>query len=284
MKLLSTQQFANGNHLFFLPKGLYGGLVLHYYGTNGATPKTKADLGTIRLVYNGNTIIDTTIEMLTFLNDLKGGHPSFASVPNGGLHVFCYVPFSTFDDKNNSYVIEEVDNVYVRLNFDSLSDINGRVDIFGIERLGVHNYFYNMISKSVVASGAGTITETLYIPNIKELLIKNNANLTNAVIEKDKKVLIDGYKDALLYITRFENKLETSFADALLIDFKKGAILKEVMNNSLTYKYTFVGSTTLEQTITYVTRGMTEKSIAVIQRDFTPKYNEIAQKAVESTL
>jgi hypothetical protein len=100
---------------FFLPKGLYGKFLIAYRGTNGATPKTRDDLGNLNLVWNGNSIMNVDVELLSYLADNKAGYSTFVSNANGVLNALIIVPCGTYEDNKNAYLVDDRTKVYFKL-------------------------------------------------------------------------------------------------------------------------------------------------------------------------
>lgn len=250
MRLLYSSPFSGGSLTFFLPKGSYGSFQIAYRGTNGATPKTRADLGNVQLTFNGNPIINVDAELLSYLNDLKGGFSTFTSTANSILNAQINVPCGRFGDNNNSYVIEDKDKVYFKLDFPNLSNINGTVYIYAIPKLGIQNYLYCLTSRNVVASGSGVLSDVHRIPNCSEIYLKNTSIITAMQIVRDNQTIIDGLKEDVQAFSDFINQVEASNT-IIEMPMNISKDVREVISQEILYKYTFGSAGTLQQYFAY---------------------------------
>lgn len=265
MKLLYSVPFSNGSMTFFLPKGLYGKFLIAYRGTNGATPKTRDDLGNLNLVWNGNSIMNVDVELLSYLADNKAGYSTFVSNANGDLNALIIVPCGTYEDNKNAYLVDDRTKVYFKLDFPNLANINGNVYLYGVERLGVHNYFYGIVSRFVVSGGAGTLSDVQYISNAREMFIKNLGIIDTIQIQKDKVLVVDALVPDIKALSDYESELETS-GNLVIINFNQSNDVREIIGNEIIYKYVFNQAGTLEQYFSFITLNNPSSS-AVIVRD-----------------
>lgn len=270
MKLLYSVPFNNGSMTFFLPKGTYGQILLVYRGTNGTTPKNRKDLGNVNFVWNGNSLINIDAELLSYLADNKAGYSTFESTANGPLNAFIVVPCGVFEDNKNVYLVDETVKAYIKLDFPNLASLNGNVYLYGVERLGVHRYFYNIISRFVVSGGSGTLSDVQYITNARELYVKNLNIIDSIQIQKDKQLVVDALTKDIKALSDFESELETS-GNLVIINFNKSNDIREIVGNEIVYKYIFNQAGTLEQYFGYITFTNPAKSIAVAQNNIRYK-------------
>ena len=276
MKLLHSVPFSNGSLTFFLPKGLYGAFLIVYRGTNNVTAKTRDDLGNVNLVWNGTSIINVDAELLSLLADLKGGYSTFASIPNSTLNAMLYIPCGTFEDNKNAYLIDDSVKAYFKLDFSNLKDITGNIYLYGIERLGVHNYFYNILSRFVVSGGAGTLSDVQYISNAREMFVKNLTIIDTIQIQKDKELVLDALTSDVLALSDFENQVEAS-SSLVVINFNQSNDVREIIGNEIIYKYVFNTSGTLEQYFAFITFNNPSKSANVVQSTISKKVVNASQ-------
>jgi len=281
MKLLYSVPFSNRSLTFFLPKGLYGAFAIVYRGTNGTTPKNRKDLGNVNLVWNGTSIINVDAELLSLLADLKAGYSTFQSITESILNAMIYIPCGTYEDNKNAYLIDDTTKVYFKLDFPNLANINGNVYIYGIERLGVHNYFYNILSRFVVSGGAGTLSDVQYISNAREMFIKNLSIINSIQIQKDKQLVLDALTPDVLALSDFENQVEASSSLAI-INFNKSNDVREIVGNEIIYKYVFNTSGTLEQYFAFITFNNPSKSANVVQSTISKRIVDATQQAKSS--
>lgn len=250
MRLLYSAPFSASSLTFFLPKGSYGSFQIAYRGTNNATPKTRADLGNIQLTFNGNPIINVDAELLSYLNDLKGGFSTFTSTASSTLNAQINVPCGAFGDNNNSYVISDTDKVYFKLDFANLSGITGQVYIYGVPKLGIQNYLFAITSRNVVASGSGTLSDVHRLPNVSAIYLKNTSIIDSIQIVRDNETVIDGLKEDIQAFSDYYNQVEASNT-IIELPMNISKDVREVISQEILYKYAFNASGTLQQYFAY---------------------------------
>lgn len=250
MKFLNSRNISDRQLYFEVPEGNYQGFVIMFQGTNGAVAATLDDLGTLMMNYKKFPLInDVDFEMLSFLNNLKGGFATFTSVAAGALQAYIYIPCGEFGDETNSYLVEKQDVLYFRANYPALAalaGITGTVKIFGIESDGVQNYLLALTQRNVVASGAGRIADVHRLQNISSVYLKNFANVTDVLISKDDKLRADALATELLAQSNFNNQIEAS-VNLIEIALNPARTLEENVGNEIEYAYNFTGAATLEQ-------------------------------------
>jgi hypothetical protein len=250
MRLLYSSPFSAGSLTFFLPKGSYGSFQIAYRGTNGATAKTRADLGNVQLTYNGNPIVNVDAELLSFLNDLKGGFSTFTSTANSTLNAQINVPCGRFGDNNNSYSVQDKDKVYFKLDFPNLTNITGTVYIYAVPKLGIQNYLYCLTSRNVVAGGAGVLSDVHRLPNVSEIYLKNTSIVSSIQIVRDNQTIVDGLREDIQAFSDFVNQVEASNS-IIEIPMNISKDVREVLSQEILYKYSFSSGGTLQQYFAY---------------------------------
>ncbi|MCC7332646.1 MAG: hypothetical protein IT232_08570 [Flavobacteriales bacterium] len=250
MKFLFSKNITDGQLYFEVPEGNYKAFVIMFQGTNGAVAATLDDLGTLMLNYKKYPLInDVDFELLSFLNNLKGGFATFTSVALGALSAYIYIPCGEFGDDTNSYLVERNDVLYLRMNYSALAalaGISGTVRIFGVESDGVQNYLFSITQRNVVASGAGRVGDTDSVQNVSSILLKNFAAVTDVLITKDGKLKADATATELLAQSNFINQVEASVS-LIEVGLNPARTLEENVGNEVSFSYNFTGVTTLEQ-------------------------------------
>lgn len=246
MKLLYSVPFSNQSLTFYLPKGSYGYFLISYTGTNNATPKTRLDLGNVQLVHNSNPIINVDAEMLSYLADLKGGYTTFVSTPSGTLNATVIVPCGKFNDRNNSYVINDNNKFYFKLDFPNLSNITGTISIYGVPKLGVQNYMYGIMQRNVVASGASTVSDVHRVSNALATYIKTSSSITQVQLVRDNQVVADSTLQDLGEFSDFVNQVESS-SSLIEVDFNLSNDIREAVSNEIQFKYVTSAAVTVQQ-------------------------------------
>lgn len=246
MKLLYSVPFSNQSLTFYLPKGSYGYFLISYTGTNNATPKTRLDLGNVQLVHNSNPIINVDAEMLSYLADLKGGYTTFVSTTSATLNATVIVPCGKFNDRNNSYVINDNNKFYFKLDFPNLSNITGTISIYGVPKLGVQNYMYGIMQRNVVASGASTVSDVHRVSNALATYIKTSSSITQVQLVRDNQVVADSTLQDLGEFSDFVNQVESS-SSLIEVDFNLSNDIREAVSNEIQFKYVTSAAVTVQQ-------------------------------------
>jgi len=246
MKLLYSVPFNNQSLTFYLPKGSYGYFLISYTGTNNATPKTRLDLGNVQLVHNSNPIINVDAEMLSYLADLKGGYTTFVSTTSSTLNATVIVPCGKFNDRNNSYVINDNNKFYFKLDFPNLSNITGTISIYGVPKLGVQNYMYGIMQRNVVASGASTVSDVHRVSNALATYIKTSGSITQVQLVRDNQVVADSTLQDLGEFSDFVNQVESS-SSLIEVDFNLSNDIREAVSNEIQFKYVTSAAVTVQQ-------------------------------------
>lgn len=250
MRLLYSVPFSNGSLTFFLPKGSWGSFQLAFRGTNNATPKTRADLGNVQLTVDGSPIINVDTELLSYLNDLKGGFATFTSTASSTLNAQINVPCGAYGDSNNVLFVDNPTKAYFKLDFPNLTNISGTVYIYGIPKLGIQNYLYCLTSRNVVASGSGTLSDVHRLPNVSAVYLKNTSIIDSIQIIRDNKTVVDGLKQDIQAFSDFVNQVEASNT-IIEIPMNLSRDVREVISQEILYKYNFIASGTLQQYFAY---------------------------------
>jgi len=255
MRHLYSKNVSDQSLEFHLPNGNYAGFVIGYEGTNdtGKTA-TRDNLGSILFNMDGHPIINCDAELLSYLNDMKGGFSTFDSTIAGAFNCFIYVPCGDFGDRNNSYLITKDQDVYFKLDFTALDTelITGKVTIYGIYRDGIQNYIYNIHQRNVVAGGAGWISDFQTLENISTVLIKNYANIDDIQLMKDEELLFNLSTASALALSNFNNQVEVT-SPLIEMDLNTSRDFTELLSKQLHFRYNFSGADTLEQYFTYKT-------------------------------
>ncbi len=255
MRHLFSKNESDQTLEFHLPTGNYAGLVLGYTGTNDTgNTADRDDMGTVLLNINGMPIINCDAELLSFLNDLKGGFTTFASTISAAFSCFIFVPFGDFGDRNNSYLITKDMSAYIKLDYADLATqlASGTVVIYAVYRDGIQNYLYNIHQRNVVAGAAGWISDVHILDNIGTVLIKNYSNVDDIQLIKDEELLFNLDTTAALALSNWNNQVESSVA-LIEMDLNTSRDANELLSKELQFRYNFSGADTLEQYFTYKT-------------------------------
>lgn len=246
MKLLYSAPFSAGMLNFFLPNGKYGGFLLAYRGTNNVTPKTRADIGNVNLTWDGSPLINVDFELLSYLNDMKGGFNTFTSTASSTLSTACYLPCGGFTDKNNIYFINDTSKVYFKLDFPNLAGITGNVYIYGIPKEGIMNYQQCYTQRNVVAGGAGLVSDVHTLNNVSNIYLLNHSIIDTIQIQRDNQTLIDGLKTDIQTMSDFFNEVEVSNT-LIELDINRSSDFREIISSQIQFRYNFTSAGNLKQ-------------------------------------
>ena len=246
MKLLWTDQLANLSTTYNVARGQYGLFLIRYSGTAAAAyTVTTTDLGNVIFNWNGNDKINVDVDLLSQLGNVYGGAIESSSSVGGAFAFSIVIPTAAWFDSKNIYDISQGDSVYFKLDYPLLTAAkvaSGSVSIYAKPRTGVMQYIHKILSKSVVSSGAGIITDSLQVPNIIETYIKNPAALiSNLQLSKDNKLKVDGDTASELAYSNWIHLLESSIT-LLAIEYAESMNVQEANSNNLQYKFTFTGA------------------------------------------
>jgi len=143
----------------------------------------------------------------------------------------------------------------LKLDFAALSAkcTSGNIRIYAKPKLGVMNYIHKMIKRSVIASGAGTISDVIPIQNVAAIYYKNptGSNVTEIQLNKDDETFVDAKVNTLNSYSDWIHLLEST-NNTIAIDLCESKDIRESVGNQLSYKYTFSNSGTLEQYISFI--------------------------------
>ena len=279
MRLIYQQSIANLTANVKLPSGSFESFLIHFSGTNStATPAAKADLGNLRLTYQGRQIQFVNIERLMAINNLKGGAVLFSSVASDTLEAVAVLPQAIPGDLMNVLFINQAANAYLQLDFTNLAALaTGTVTVYGIERDGVQKYFH-ILSNYDVSLGAGVQREKMPFENIYELFIENDANLDRLHVFKDGETIVDSTKTAMQALTNFENKIETysDSVDYIDVELAKTKQLDESLSDDVSIEYNTSASATLNNVISALDFSDQQLTVSEVNRNM--KVNSRLQK------
>lgn len=256
MKLLYSSAVSNGSLMFFIPSGQWGSFLVVYSGDAAAgVTMTRANCGNLELNWNGDPCVNVPAEVINKQNNHYGGYAKFASAVGGAYEITallnCGAPF---DNQNVYHIDAETDKVYIKLDFPYLAanSDSGFVKIYGKPKRGVQNYIYNLQSRNVVSSGAGTLSDTHPIKNIIAMHLLNTASVSNIQITKDNNTIVDGETDDVNYYSDWLHQLEVT-DDMISLEFAESRDVREAIGGQVQYKYVFTGADTLQQYFGFIT-------------------------------
>jgi archaellum component FlaF (FlaF/FlaG flagellin family) len=216
MILWKTEQLLNLQLSKELPLGTIKGLFIRYTGTNDAgQTATLANLGTVRVNYKGNDIVNTTVSFFNLFNNLKNGVSEFSSAVGAAFVASIYVPFHAPWDESNGLYVAKGDLATIDLRFSGLSGVaaSGVVEVYYVSAVGIANYIPLLINQNIQAGGAGQVVDEYQQFNISALYVTENAAITGQVnVYRDGRTLIQSTQAVLEANSNMMNRVETALA------------------------------------------------------------------------
>lgn len=257
MQLLQQSPAANGHMIVDLPVGQWGALMVVFHLTAGAgVTLTRADLGNVKLSWNGSDIVNVDCEIINLLNNIYGGTSLFASAVGAACDMALIIPTGMWWDSKNIYNVGFKDRVSIQLDFPLLSVLAtcaaGTVSVYGKEKVGVHQYFHHIEARQEVAGGAGQINRQIPVNNISQFYLKGAATLlTDLQLTKNNKVYADGVIADLITYSDYIHVLEATNT-CLAVELGESKDLREFAGGQVSYKMIFSGAGTQQIYISYI--------------------------------
>lgn len=261
MRELVSEQVGNNTLTYYLPYEKFYSFQIIYSGVaNTGQTVNRKDLGSIILNGNSEDLINTDASILTSIDNLYGGVPSFSSVAASNYTASVFIRAGLFWDSQNIYYPNPNYQTFFKLDFSDLAakSVSGTVTILGKNGTGVQRYVNTILSRSVVASGAGTLTNVINYPNIASIYLKNSQVLDNIQISSDNRKITDGSQEAAFHYSNWFHRIETALTvesnDIIGIEINDNGNLNSYNSNQLDYKYNFNTGATLQQYYSAVRR------------------------------
>lgn len=248
---LDSANLGNLAENYIVNPGRYQGFLIRYSGTNAAgQTSTLTDCGSIILNALGQDHINTDVEMLSFADNLYFGAVEASSAAGGAFAFSVYIQAGLWFDPVNTFVLTQDMQTVLKLSFPNMTAAliaSGTVKISGVLQSGGQLYWHDIFSFSVVAQGAGIITNTIAKQNISTLYLKNPAALVGQTqINKDSVTYINNnIADELAY-SNLIHQIETA-GTFFAYEFSPNKQVTQSNSSNLTYQYNFSGAGTLAQ-------------------------------------
>jgi len=249
MRLLASVPVQNGAVEVPIDVGSYGLFMIKYKGN--ALPGqtiTRADLGDVQLVMNGEFDINVDADFLNRCSNLYGGFAKFSSTTGSAYDAVIFIPTGLWWDPANVYYVHDTDRTSFRLRFTSLSSksASGKVELYAKFKYGAQRYKYRLFNRNVVSSGGGDVVDVIDVLGIANIYLKSTSIVDNVQIQKGR-YLVDGSFDAVLNYSDWIHQLESS-GDLIGIEFAESRDYREALvEGGVVAKYRFNASGTLEQ-------------------------------------
>lgn len=240
-----------------LQPGRYTHLFLNLSGTTDTGQTlTLADLGTVRIVRNGESRIFHDLEFFADWTDIQSGAPS--TVTGGAAaaeEVTLVIPFGV-PEFQNSMDVGNVDEVDITFNFGSnLSTRFGSnaftYTLFGFVDDSVpESYVLEIAKQNIQAAAAGRIESSVNGPNVAAVYLKDGSNVTDRYqLRVDGQVIVDNIDPE--YLVDFTNVLKTVESTQSLaeINLVVSGDISAAQNSEIEASANFTSSGTLEQTV-----------------------------------
>lgn len=258
MRQLFSAPLSNNTLTFYLPKGQFGNLMVVYAGTTDAGQTwTRADLGQVRLNWNGDDAINVDAEILNLLDNIYGGVAEATFAAAGANRAAVIIPSGLWFDSANVFDVGDTDRVFVKLDFSAAaakcSVAGGTVTIFAKPKIGVMNYLHKMVTRNINSSGAFTYSDTFPISNVSQVYLKNpsGANVSHIQLNKNSETVVDADTADVNAYSDWIHQLEATNS-TIAIDFGETKDIRENVGSQISFKYTFSGAGTLEQYFSYI--------------------------------
>jgi len=268
MKLIHSQNILDGSLFRQMPVGTIKELFIRFSGTNqSGKAVTLAGLGRIRFNHKGTDIHNTSIELLSNVNNLKGGVAEFSSTTGGSFSASVILPFHPFWDESVG-LFADTNTSFVQLDFQSaLTDVaSGTVEVYAVTGARPASYFYQLLQRNVQVGGAGTATQPMEISNISEIYIKEDAGLSQITIYADNTVL-NGTQGAFKSYSNMVNRVETAIS-TYEIDLNPFNEVRSDLNKEVTIQVTTTGAVNLNiltSSIAFASPSDVARSINVLK-------------------
>lgn len=257
MRRLYSVPNSNGSLQFYVPSGLYKFFVVEFdLDAAAAVTLTRANLGNLKLNFNGQDIINADVEILSLLGNIYGGVSEFTAVAGGATRCTVFIPCGQYWDNSNVYYVSQDDKVYLDLSFPDLALAanvdSGSIRVYAKNGVGSMNYLNYLQTKPVVAAGAGVIDDSFPVNNVAQIILKSAATLlSNVQVRKDGEPVFDGNVNVLTAYSDFVHMLETTNT-TLVLETGESKDVREYSGHEIGYQYTFTGAGTLAQYFQFI--------------------------------
>jgi hypothetical protein len=237
MKILKSENTLNLGTQVALPTGIIKGLYIRFVGV-GATgvTVTEAQLGTIRVNYRGNDIVNADLAGIGLFNNLHKGTHEFAAASGGAVTASYYIPFCLPWDENNGLINTDADRGTVYLSFPALAAAvmaSGSVEVYVIEARTVAQYVPVFLNQSLQSGGAGTLTDRFRQFNISSIYIVENVHITGTIIvNRDGQNIVNASQAVLKAASNLNNRVETAVA-LIQLDLNPNQLLAGSLSNNV---------------------------------------------------
>lgn len=271
MILHKTENLLNLSLNKELPEDVIKGLFIRFSGVNAAgVTSTIAQLGSVRVNFRGTDIWNAPVSFVSNFNNLHWGVAEYASAIGGAFVCSIYVPFHVPWDDQNGLVNRISDKGTLQMLFPALTAAviaSGTVEVYYIPARSAATYIPIYMNQNIQIGGAGQVVDRLQSFNISSIYVVTNALVTNVMVFRDGKNIINSNQNTLLAKSNFDNRVETAIATYQL-DLNPNKILSNSLSNNLEVQLTATGATALETY--YLAILFNNAPQGVVSQEFTP--------------
>lgn len=229
----------------------------------------EADIGRVRINRGGRQIQGETFEFYHDHANLKGGFPTRTVGAATASRIVAFIPFFV-PGLRNTLDIRSKEEVDVYLDFDAVLNTRfganaGTYELYVLEAEGTpETYELHVEEQDLVASGSGRLTDILDGENIAQVYYRDPDSVVDQIqLIVDGETVVDNIDDeAILDVTQYENRIESSGIGLLETNLVPGGNIAEGINGNVRINADFSGAGDLEITKFRVLRSRrSEQSI-----------------------
>lgn len=193
MRLFHSESILNGAASEFVPPGIHRFVYVVFAGTNQAGQALSlANLN--RFLLNkggelaGTDLINTTVNFMSLLTNLKLGVAEFSSAVGGAFRIAVYLPFHAWWDLYRGTGFPDKQGY---LQFD-LSGVTGTIVASGTIKMyveaarGLASYETYLIQRNIQIGGAGAVPQQLEKRNISSIFVIEDALIATYYVTTDR--------------------------------------------------------------------------------------------------
>ncbi len=269
MKIIKTENLLNLATQVALPGAIIKGLFIRFSGTAAAgVTVTEAQLGTIRVNYRGQDIVNADLAGVGLFNNLHEGTHEFASAIGAAFTASYFVRFTMPWDENNGLINTDADRGTVYVSFPALTAAviaSGTVEVYYVEAKTVATYVPIFLNQNLQAGGAGQLTDRFRQFNISSIYLIFNAIITAPIIiNRDGQNAVNASQAVLQANSNLQNRVETAIA-LYQIDLNPNQLLGNALSNNVDITLGVSGAGTI---VAYVLGVLFQQSAVVTQQSF----------------
>lgn len=193
MKLFHSESILNGASSSFIPPGVHRFIYAVFAGTNQAGQALSlANLG--RFLLNkggeqaGTDLINTTVNFMSLLTNLKLGVAEFSSAVGGAFRIGIYLPLHAWWDLYRGTAFPDKQG-YLQFDLSGVTGTivaNGTIKMYVEAAQGLASYETYLIQRNIQVGGAGAVPQQFEKRNISSIFVIEDALITTYYVTTDK--------------------------------------------------------------------------------------------------